>query len=88
MRRGNYESSVELNGLRELDVGERVALPLREEDVASLETENRADLGRIAAANSALKDGRTAEADSLLGDVAGGFGRSRCRCAPFPWATN
>jgi hypothetical protein len=70
-----WDELVELNGLRELEVGERVGFPLSSADVAAIESENRADLDSIAAATVALDAGDLAGAERLLGGVAGVFAR-------------
>ncbi|MBN2565423.1 MAG: hypothetical protein JXB46_06900, partial [Candidatus Eisenbacteria bacterium] len=72
---GHWDRLVELNGLRELEVGERVAFPLSDQDVVSIEASNRADLGRIADASVALDSGDVAEAEILLDGVTGSFAR-------------
>jgi hypothetical protein len=71
-----WDRLVELNGLRELEVGELVAVPLSDTDVAAIEAGNRADLAGIAEARETLESGDVEGAERLLASVEGAFARS------------
>lgn len=70
-----WDRLVGLNGLRELEVGELVRLPLGAEDVAAIESSNTADLERIAEAGRAVESGDIDRAEALLDGVRGDFAR-------------
>ncbi len=68
-----WDRLTEQNGVRELEVGELVLVPLREDEVAHIETGNREDLERIAAAVRAFAVDRIEVAEELRAEVVGEF---------------
>lgn len=72
-----------LNGVRELEVGERVKVPIPPGEVEAMAATSRADLEKLAAARSALSDNRLGEAAAIRRDMAGRFVPSTRSCLEF-----
>lgn len=76
-----WDALTALNGVRELEVGESVMLPLSSVDVAALEAANREDLDRLQDAVTALSAGDVDAAERLRGNVVGAFALGTNECA-------
>lgn len=72
-----WDSLTALNGVRELEVGERVHVPLHARERAALAEANARDLERAASAFAALESGDIDEAARLRGELEGTFVLSR-----------
>jgi hypothetical protein len=68
-----WDVLTDLNGLRELEVGDSVSLPLSEAERAAISLANAADLEAVRLANAALDSGRVDEAQSRRDAIAGDF---------------
>lgn len=77
-----------LNGVRELEVGERVRVSLTHDERATLADANRRDLERVAAASEALAAGDLDEAARLRGELEGAFAESTAGCRSLDGALN
>jgi hypothetical protein len=68
-----WDALTVLNGVRELDVGEPVLLPLSPDEQEAISRRNADDLASIRLAAAALDSGRVDRAELLRGRVTGGF---------------
>jgi hypothetical protein len=68
-----WDELTSLNGVRELEVGERVAVPVPSAETEALAAVGRADLERLAEARSALSEGRLDDAVAARACIAGPF---------------
>lgn len=75
-----WDALTSLNGVRELEVGERVRVPLSSAEQITLAAANRRDHERIAAASSALAAGDIDEAARLRGEFEEGFAAKTAEC--------
>ena len=75
-----WDELTTLNGVRELEVGERVRVPLAIVERTALADANRRDHERIVAAFSALAAGDIDEAARLRGEFEEGFARATAEC--------
>ncbi len=71
-----WDRLTDLNGVRELDVGERVMVPLPEDERVAIATANAEDLCRIERGASALRGGGLEAAVALHAAVRGEFARA------------
>ncbi|MCK4410101.1 MAG: hypothetical protein KAW67_08450, partial [Candidatus Eisenbacteria sp.] len=75
-----WDALTALNGVRELEVGERVQVPLLLAERTALAHANRRDDKRIVAASSALAAGDIDGAARLRGDLEEGFAQTTAEC--------
>ncbi|MFH1689223.1 MAG: hypothetical protein ABIE42_03165 [Candidatus Eisenbacteria bacterium] len=83
-----WDSLTALNGVRELEVGERVRVSLLPGERAALVDANRRDLERVAAAAAALASGKIDEAARLRGELEGTFAESTSGYRSFDGTLN
>ncbi len=76
-----WDALTDLNGVRELEVGEMVRVPLAGAEVAAIEAANREDLARIAEASRAIAAGDLEVARELRAEVAGTYALGTDICA-------
>lgn len=69
----SWDVLTRLNGLRELEVGERVAVPVPAAEASALAAVGRADLDRLARARVALSEGRLDNAVAARASIVGPF---------------
>ena len=75
-----WDALTALNGVRELEVGERVRVPLSFTEQTALADANRRDHERIASASSALAAGDIDEAARLRGEFEERFAETTAEC--------
>jgi hypothetical protein len=81
-----WDRLTDLNGLRELEVGERIRVPLPEGEREAIASANAEDLARIADAAAALARGDVGAAAALRDAVGGAFALSTPEFAAFDGA--
>jgi hypothetical protein len=75
-----WDALTALNGVRELEVGERVRVPVPAQELAGLADANRRDLERVADASAALGAGELDEASRLRDALEGAFAETTAAC--------
>ncbi len=75
-----WDELTALNGVRELEVGERARVPLSVVEQTALADANRRDHERIVAASSALAAGDVDGAARLRGELEEGFAQATAEC--------
>jgi hypothetical protein len=75
-----WDRLTDLNGVRELDVGERVLVPVPQEELAAMTDANGRDLRLVASAWAALVEGDLDEASRLRGELATAFAETVVSC--------
>jgi hypothetical protein len=75
-----WDTLTAINGVRELDVGERVRVPVPAVELAALADANRRDLERVADASTALAAGDLEEASRLRDALEGAFAETTAAC--------
>jgi len=75
-----WDALTTLNGVRELEVGERVLVPPAHDELAALADMNRRDLERVASASEALSSGDIDESVRLRGEMEGTFAATTAAC--------
>jgi len=75
-----WDALTAMNGVRELEVGERARVPLVPAELAALADVNRRDLERVASAAEALSSGDVDSAERLRGEVEGAFAGTTAVC--------
>lgn len=68
-----WDALTELNGVRELEVGEVLMVPLSDSEIRSISLQNSEDVGRMRLAAAALDSGRVARAQRLRDEITGRF---------------
>jgi hypothetical protein len=76
-----WDVLTDLNGVRELEVGELIRVPLIDAERAAIEAANRSDLARIDQAGRALAAGDLEVARELRAEVAGVYASGTAACA-------
>jgi len=75
-----WDRLTELNGVRELSVGERIRVPVPDEELAAVETANARDLELVAGASAALASGNVDDAVDLRAALATAFAETTVSC--------
>lgn len=81
-----WDTLTAMNGVRELEVGERVLMPLTPGELTALADTNGRDLERVASASEALSSGDIDGAARLRGEIEGTFAASTAACAALDGA--
>ena len=81
-----WDALTALNGVRELEVGERVLVPLAPAELTALADMNRRDLERVASASGALSSGDIDGAARLRGEIEGTFAATTAACVALDGA--
>ncbi len=83
-----WDTLTDMNGLRELEVGERVMLPLSDDERAAMARENAEDMERIHLASAALESRDLEKARSLRAGIHGAFALASDDCREFDLRVN
>ena len=75
-----WDALTALNGVRELDVGEQVRVPVPASELVAMECANRRDLGLVAASSLALNEGDLDDAVRLRAELATAFAETTVSC--------